>query len=349
MDKVAINPVNQLEYVKEVVSQKNDQNEIISTQENRIEKDVEEIMNSESMTTTELTKSTTEQIVHKQKTHQKPPEHLRPFYFNKFPGQIHLVIEEIRKINVNKFGDEFFILRVEYPDGYVESPEYSVEKTVTTGFHLKIPIAENSKTKIRVLVLQSKKRKQVATSEIIIDNSLIKSVHNRLAEMKRIFRKVGGFFDIFSNDTRPVANECRIFISYLAVDEIPTINSIAPHSLLTLSKWLVARKYAYDLLFSGFVNVKGDINDTTKFLWKHRYIKWYGYTLYIFNDKTKKLVSTINVTDAAVNTSGIKKGNVVFYMKREKLEIHSDSKENLKNIKSVTGVLFPASKLCNNE
>ena len=275
-------------------------------------------------------------------TKTSDPQHLRPFYFNKFPGTIHLVVEELSKVHIKLFNDDFIKIRIEVGSKIIESSEYSVEKVINPSFYVKIPIEgfENN-LRVKIFILEPSSNRKIAQTEIEFDEKMINSIHNRLGEAKKAFKKIKGFFDFFSSNVSPVGL-CKVYCGYLSKDEVLTINSPVPYSLLTLSKWLVARKYAYDLLFSGFLNIKGDLNDSTKYLWKLRYIKWFGYTLYIFNDKTKKIVSSINITDALIDLSNLHKGIIVFDLKTHVIEIHTDSKENKKKLRNVLQVLFPS-------
>lgn len=276
---------------------------------------------------------------------------LRPFHFNKFPGQLHLIVKSINCASKKRIKDDFIRLVVEVNKVMYESTEYNVIKMIRSDFYIKIPISSmKNKLKIKIFILTSKVPKRIAVSEFILDEKTITGIHNRLGETTRIFKKCNQslflFHSLFADDV-PAAASCTLYCAYISKDELFTIQSPEPYSLLTLSKWIVNRRYAYDLLFSGYINVKGDLADKTRFLWKQRYSKWYGYTIYLFNDKTKNPVSTINITDAQIGITNINKGTIRFTLKTHKVDIHTDSKENIKNITSVLMILFPSAFSCN--
>lgn len=275
---------------------------------------------------------------------------LRPFHFNKFPGQLHLIVKSINSASKKRIKDDFIRLIIEANKTIYESTEYNVIKTIRSDFYVKIPISSmKNKLKIKIFILASKVSKKIAVSEFILDEKTITGIHNRLGETTRTFKKYDQNLFLFHSlfgDNVPAAASCTLYCAYISKDELFTIQAPEPYSLLTLSKWIVNRRYAYDLLFSGYINVKGDLADKTRFLWKQRYAKWYGYTIYLFNGKTKKPVSTINITDAQIGITNINKGTVRFTLKTHKVDIHTDSKENIKNITSVLMILFPNAFSC---
>ncbi|OQS55827.1 hypothetical protein EHP00_369 [Ecytonucleospora hepatopenaei] len=359
-------PLHELEKIEDIISdvlnqnskQTNITNEKCTDLNEFIEREVE-TSSAQIIDETEkhILKTTEETITNKTENIFKPslgdqdekinePEKiLRPFFINKFPGEMHLVVENLNKVFPSRINDSFIRLRIEYFGTSMESTEFAVAKNMNPSFYIKVPLEEvNKNFKILIFVIESKNNKKIACATIEFDKQMINSMHNRLVEIKKKFTKVQSFFNFFASDL-PAASTCSVYAAYLSKDELPTINAPSPYSLLTLSKWLVARKYAYDLLFSGFLNIKGDLCDSTKFLWKLRYVKWFGYTLYVFNDKTKKVVSSINITDAIINITNLHKGLVVFDMKTHVLELHTDSKENIKKLRIVLNVLFPSSSV----
>lgn len=342
----------ELEYVEEIINEVFTQNNNTSIGEEKC-MDLENYINQEVEKCSEVVEIVEESSKIEEKEEslvennalikkEEESQILRPFYFNKFPGSLHLVVETLYKVSKTRLNDDFIKIRVEWNGGFWESTECSVAKEMNPSFHMRIPLENLKKIfTLNIFIVESGSSKKVAVSAIEFDEKMINSIHNRLGEIKKIFKKITGFLG-FLNNGLPVAHGCRVYCAYISKDELPTINSPNPYSLLSLSKWLVARKYAYDLMFSGFLNVKGDINDTTRFLWKLRYVKWFGYTLYIFNDKTKKIVSSVNITDALVNTTNLHKGCLSFDMRTHVLELHTDSKHNIKNIRDVLNVLFPS-------
>ncbi|KAL6121189.1 hypothetical protein NUSPORA_01937 [Nucleospora cyclopteri] len=291
-------------------------------------------------------KRLTKGVIHSKS--QETSNILRPFHFNKFPGHLHLVIDEINSVNLKLLKTSFIGISVQFADTELFSVEYSANKDIKTSFYLSLPVigVENLiKIKINLLSVKKTKKQKIAQSEVILNREMINKLHNRLIETKKHFKSYSDSFikklNILGSGTAP-AKSATIFCAYLSTDEIPTINSPAPYNLYSLSKWLVVRKYAYDLLFSGFLSVKGDTEDPTGYLWKRRYIKWFGYTLYIFNEKTKKMVGSVNIADSVAHIENFSKGTVAFETKVFFLELHGDSKEKIRGMKTALNILFPS-------
>ncbi|ORD95494.1 hypothetical protein HERIO_2458 [Hepatospora eriocheir] len=142
-----------------------------------------------------------------------------------------------------------------------------------------------------------------------------------------------------------MSKNMTIFCSYLSNEEVPTINVPNPNNLFSLGKWLKARKYAYSKLFSGHLNVKGDLNDYDIIKWKKSYVRIFGYTIYLFNYKSKKSTGIININEAkpTISETNTISLNLVNYERI--LELHTDSKEDFQKLKTAIEILFPKEKL----
>jgi hypothetical protein len=186
---------------------------------------------------------------------------------------------------------------------------YKESKTIKLAYYIKIPIdsVPTTSTPIRIILQQHSKPSLLFNSIVTkrcecvfeLDKSFVDSYRNKLIEMMGRFcpyksgnlvKNVKSFF--FSPDLP--AGSLRAFCSFLSTNEVPTINSTTPASLFTLSKWLLVRKFAYHLMFAGYVNIRGSTEGVNNVFWTRRYVKWYGYTVFVLNEDSKEMIGSIN-------------------------------------------------------
>lgn len=176
-----------------------------------------------------------------------------------------------------------------------------------------------------------------------INKNFLSRIHNNLIDVKyewtpycskNIFKKFKKFFSSSLVD----AHKLQLFFSFISVEEFKIINVPIPMTLMNLCRWIKIRKYSYSNWFSGFCNIKGTIPNICTHLWKRRYIKLYGYRIYIFNEFTKILVGTYEIFNEKKITENNNK--IIFGHEKAKLELLFDNNDKYQMFRSVLEILL---------
>lgn len=176
-----------------------------------------------------------------------------------------------------------------------------------------------------------------------IDHKFLSRIHNNLIDVKyewtpycskNIFKKFKKFFSTSLVD----AHKLHLFFSFISVEEFKIINLPIPMTLMNLCRWLKIRKYSYSNWFSGFCNIKGTIPSICTHLWKRRYIKLYGYRIYIFNEFTKILIGTYEIFNEKKISE--KNNKVIFGHETAKIELLFDNNDKYQMFRSVLEILL---------
>lgn len=166
-------------------------------------------------------------------------------------------------------------------------------------------------------------------------------MHNRLEEVKAVWRpyRSGGLQGFVSNlFFAPKDNNAllRAYCSFTSDEEVPP--AYFADSLPDLCKWVIVRKYAFHCLFEGVLNIKGENHI---YIWKRRYVKWYGYTLYVFDIHTNKMVGQIFLGDATPSLDLVKNRILKFIIGNEEIKVHCDTPESLLKCMEAAYIIFP--------
>jgi len=234
---------------------------------------------------------------------------------NRYPGYLFIQIDQVERFMAARNGVEAISIKIESEIFSYETKEYRPWTNININEMIRIPIdrMENSGFHIKfILILHHKSSNGIFSSkeitktcEIIlpINISKIHSIHNNLLEntsrwnhytSKNFFKNLKGFFINGTTD----AWSLKSYLSFISNDELQLIPAPLPYDLRSLSKWLIVKKYSYNMWFKGFINVRGDINNVCTNLWKRRYVKCYGYIIFIFNEHSRSLIGTINLVDS---------------------------------------------------
>lgn len=160
--------------------------------------------------------------------------------------------------------------------------------------------------------------------EIQPDKPTILPVKNR---SNRIIELHSDQISSLSNET--VKSDHMSFLSdkRLHSDQISSNIEIPSHSLNKESEK------------QAFLNISfSDPMPKEHVIWARRYIKWYGYTIYILDDNMEE-IDSINISDA--QPSKLTQGIILFKMPNSEIEIHCDTIEKIRECSAALSVLFP--------
>jgi hypothetical protein len=279
---------------------------------------------------------------------------------NRYPGKLYVEINRIERF-LGSTDVEAVSIMVESRNFSYESKKVKASPSIEIGELLEIPIEKIDDVGFAlrfVLVLHHKKRGLIFKREntkacemsLLIDSNRIYSVHNNLVEnvsrwdhyvSSNLLKNLGNFFTASSPD----AWSLKTYLSFISDDELPFIPAQVPYDLRSLSKWLTVKKFSYNMWYKGFVNIRGDIPGILTHLWKRRYIKCYGYSIFIFNEHSKNLIGTINLADSCFDP-GVQKelyfeNFIKLSFSRNIIEMHFDSKAKYNASLSVLTAMLP--------
>lgn len=282
---------------------------------------------------------------------------------NRYPGHLFIHIDQIERFVASRDDVEAVSVRVESKVFSYETKKYRPGPTIGINETLRIPIERMESLGFGMrLVLQLHRRttgmfsrQEVAkTCEIRmeIDSSRIQSIHNSLVEhvqrwdhysSRNIFKNLRNLFTNGATD----AWSLKTYMSFISDDELQLIPAPLPHDLRSLSKWLVVKKFSYNMWFKGFVNVRGDLGNVCTKLWKRRYVKCYGYIIFVFNEHSRSLVGTINLVDGSFDPDVQNKVYSENFLRMgvgvHSVELHFDTREKYRACRSMLGSMLPRS------
>ncbi|KAI5170304.1 hypothetical protein PAEPH01_1322 [Pancytospora epiphaga] len=281
---------------------------------------------------------------------------------NKFPGTLHIALESVRGYTEKHSSNAGVSIKLEINGSNFESPVYQANKNIPLDFYVKMPITTSNPINIKATLVLKKapsllfKGSSVPTAECHFCLKNIDPLHNRLIEMSgqwaamrcsNIFKGVKQL--LFAPEVP--AGSLQLYASFIADDEVHTINAMAPHSLFTLNKWLTIYQHARNLLFAGYLSVRRmtslelDCNGEQQMCRigdeKKMYVKWYGFTIFLFDAFTKKLCGSINLADAELSCEGLSQGMLSFKMQEGIAQVYCDTTEKLAGCIEAMSLLFP--------
>lgn len=260
----------------------------------------------------------------------------------KFPGFIHLAFDSLEKLNINS--DCTISIEVKIGNFILASPQFNNSNFIKIGQYIKVPLLNKLQGNIRaeILVIQHKNTSSniIFESHIDFNNDDLEGIHNKLFENKTVLKRRVSIISSLMNIFRPKKEEfpiCRYYCSFISNSEFDTPNN-APSSLETLCKWLIFRKFAFELLFEGRANIKSEDDE---FHWKRRYIKWFGYAIYVFDIHTNVLINVVDIQDGDPSLELINKDTIIFNIRGKPFEIELETAEEFKKCAEATYKLFP--------
>lgn len=260
----------------------------------------------------------------------------------KFPGFLHLAFDSLERLNINS--DCMISMEVKIGNFILASPRFNNSNFIKTSQYIKVPLLNKLQGTIRAQILVIKHKNSyseiIFRSNIDFTNEDLEQIHNRLLENRTILERkssiMSGLISLFrtKKEDLPI---CRYYCSFISNSEFDTPNN-APSSLETLCKWIIFRKVAFELLFEGTVNIK---NENEEFQWRRRYIKWFGYGIYVFDIHTNVLISVVDIQDSEPSLELISKDTLIFNIRGSSFEIEFETTEEFKKCAEATYKLFP--------
>lgn len=268
----------------------------------------------------------------------------------RYPGTLHFSMTAIDGYLMKSKDCQNISLCVEINGQKEDTPCYEEAKNIKLGYYKTVPIDRfNGPIKIKLLLLRHKKPSLfytgkstiVAQYELVIDSA--KQLQNKLLEVicpwesyksKNILRNM-------KKALLDYVRQCgtlKMHVSYLADSEIPSVDSPVPTDLFTLNKWLVIRKYTNELLFAGYANVCDEAGR-----WEKMYIKWYGFTVKLFDENYKRIRGTLNLADVQAQCDQMADGIILFKTGDSTIKLQCDSSEKLNGCIEALSILFPKS------
>ncbi|ELA42075.1 uncharacterized protein VICG_00924 [Vittaforma corneae ATCC 50505] len=262
--------------------------------------------------------------------------------FDKYPGFIYIAIDSLEKLNVGL--DSMVSLQMDSGSISISTQRYYSNSFIKVSQYIKIPVLNQlyNKIKMKILVIEHSKsgRREIFQGSIDFSSKNLEDIHNTLVENRLELDKKASPVDAIrrligrKRDDRPI---CKYYCSFISSSEIDLAKN-APDSLISLSKWIVFRKYAFEQLFQGFLNVK---NPEDNFTWNKRYVRWFGYAIYLFDVHTGNLVHVVDLSDSEPSLEMIQRNIILFRINGRPFEIECDSIESLKECTEATYRLFP--------
>ncbi|ADM12053.1 uncharacterized protein Eint_081210 [Encephalitozoon intestinalis ATCC 50506] len=274
---------------------------------------------------------------------------------NRYPGHLFIHIDQVERFMTSRKEVESVSIKIESKGIFYETKKYPVQPDIGINEMLQVPInkAESNGTPLRfILLLYHRSGNIVKSCEtvLVVDGSRIRSIHNNLLESRlawdnyvsrNLFKSIRSFF----TSGAPDAWSLKIYLSFVSDDELRLIPAPLPQDLKSLSKWLVVKKFSYNIWFRGFVNVRGDVEKACTNLWKRRYVRCYGYMIFIFNEHSRSLVGTINLVDASFDPSTSNKVYLENFLRinvgEKVVELHFDTKDKYNTCRSALTMMLP--------
>lgn len=248
---------------------------------------------------------------------------------NTFPGSLHISIKSLEKFDIKDTIGVYLLIsgdnvRIEtemfIPDSYININRYFT-------IPIKSTLKNTIKIKITMVVLRAEASDLSYETYLIFNNEIVENIHNKLHEMKsKLVTNTTSRFSKFFKKLYSKKDEGEVFLkaysSFISDDDI----SVIPENLLDLCKWIAMRKLAHICFYRGYLNVKGMNND---YRWTRRYIKWYGYTLYIFDANTDVYIGSASLFGSIPVLNNAKYGIMKFLLNDHCIELHSDTNDSL--------------------
>lgn len=272
---------------------------------------------------------------------------------NRYPGYLFIQIDRIERFLAARDDVEGVSVRMETEGFSFETKIHRPWMSIGVGEMVRIPVADEGRLSVRiVLVLHHAaglfSGRQTKTCEIRLefDAGRMNAIHNNLVEnisrwehytSRNVLKNIRG---LFLNETTD-AWSLRMYLSFVSDDEVRMMPVPAPADLLSLSKWLVIRKFSYRTWFAGFASLRGSCAPCTG-LWKRRYLRCHGYVVFVFNEHSRSLVGTINLVDAWMDAEREHSDNTVgVSVDAGTVEMHFDLRERFEMCRNALAAMLP--------
>lgn len=231
-------------------------------------------------------------------------ESTKPIKIRSFPGVLHIQLLALEYFKSPRQTDSFS-LRIEFASRVYNTPHYARGQPVKINFYFSVPVNEEGvELKITLIrhriskIFGSRTLHPVCKMNLKFNQADLENCRNRLKEEEASWYSWAPWsvFEYLKNlwcRKSLSAGLLQFTATYLANDEVPTVSSAAPTNSKELQRWLMVRHHADKLLYSGYILMRDKNRD-----WLHCYIKWYGYTIYVFLADTYCNIEVINIAGA---------------------------------------------------
>ena len=250
---------------------------------------------------------------------------------SKYPGVLHLSLESIEKMK--RDASSTITFEIFHNNEAITSLHFNVDDFIKINQLIQIPLLSEFGSPVNLKVVISKHSNKTVEKafegKIEFSAEKIKSVQSRLEELKVDLQPYSSsIYDKIKSKLFPSTENngilLRMYCAYIA-DSLVYSQSFG--SLASLWKWIIFRKYSGIGMFKGIVNILGE---NREFIWRRRYIKWYGHTIYTFDLHTNELVGQIVLITAIPSLEYIKKGVIKFKIENREVKIHCDTPASLR-------------------
>lgn len=263
--------------------------------------------------------------------------------FDRFPGFLHIVIDSLEKLTLSM--DNMISLEIRSGSTDVCTEMYTSNDFIKLSKYLKIPILNGQKNtitvKVSIMEHENTKKTEIFVGIIDFSSASLENMHNKLVENRLEFTEntsaLSKVFGYITN-SRKVNPSCKYYCSFISASEFDEVQN-APNSLVSLSKWIVFRRYAFEVFYQGVMSVK---NADSKYRWNQRFVQWIGYMFFIFDTKDNKLIQIVDVSESEPSLEGVHKGVISFKIEGKSFEIECENEESLKKCIQAAYRLFPA-------
>ncbi|KAM0679674.1 hypothetical protein GINT2_002082 [Glugoides intestinalis] len=261
---------------------------------------------------------------------------------NKFPGFLHLAFDSLEKLSLAS--GSTISLNVIAGSIKIVSEQYKLNSFIKLRHYVKIPVLNRLHDRMKISVFVKEKigvNERIAfDTSFVVNNEDLNKFHNKLVDRKLELNKRGSIFssikDMFhsGNNEEPI---CRFYCSFISNSEFKEASN-TPNTLISLGKWIMFRKYAFQLLFEGYVNIKCEKDS---FCWERRFIKWFGFVIYIFDIHTHELVQVVDLFDSEPSLEALERSMLIFNIEKKPFEIKFECYNSFKECTEATYNLFP--------
>ncbi|KAI4292578.1 hypothetical protein PAPHI01_1852, partial [Pancytospora philotis] len=237
-----------------------------------------------------------------------------------------------------------------------ESPICQEGRSIAVDFYNKLSLGSDGPLRIKATLVQHKAPtmffagSSAPVAECNFEMESVDALQNKLFEMSGKWapiRPLGIFKNVqrlFYEPNAPTGS-INIYASYIADDELHTINAPAPDTFAQLYKWLTIRQHVNNLLFAGYLTVRyaaasAGLEGASQYE-KKMYVKWYGFTIHLYDAFVKKFVSSIDIASAEVSLEFLSQGVVLFKLREGVVQLYCDTTEKLSGCMEALNTLFP--------
>lgn len=267
--------------------------------------------------------------------------------FEKYPGMIHLYFNSIEKFTSGP--KNLISLTVKIGDKSYKSNKFPVKAFIKPDLYVSFLINERIRSDLQIDISISThlpfdsfaSSHDTIFSNLKINNTILNDLQNNFVEEKLYLKPKPTFLSktmmkLFNSKPLdyPV---CRCYCSYIAEADTKMFNTV-PNSLLSLSRYVLFRRVAFKLMFEGSLNIKCELYS---FTWQKKYVKWYGYTLFILDPHTKLIEQIIDISACEQSLEILLKRIIRFNISGNSVEMECLDAQSFNKCNDSLYTLFP--------